>query len=127
MSYREFAVAGALALMVSMPAMAADKPTDAEIKAVVEKSDLGKDKDFTWHSVLSAAPRKASIGEISSAGLPPSAVIVPVKVDYTEDTGGGWVRDHVQNYYFFKDDFGAWSAQATSMPGNSTSEPHRKK
>lgn len=126
MPYRHIALASALACFIAVPAMAADKPSEAEVKALIEKIDLGKDKDFVFHGIQMAPPRKASNGEIGLGGLPPNATIIMTKASYTEDTGGGWVRDHVQAYYVYKDDFGAWTIQMTSMPGNSTSEPHRK-
>ncbi|MBV9550149.1 MAG: hypothetical protein JO256_10810 [Alphaproteobacteria bacterium] len=111
------------ALTVSaLPALAAAAPTEADVKTVIEKISAGKDSDFTFRSVQIAKPRPASSGEIRAVALPGKITVVPVKADFTQATSAHDGRDHVQNYLFFKDDFGAWSAQAISVPGNYTSE-----
>jgi hypothetical protein len=77
---------------------------------------------FTWKDVQIAAPRAASAGEISAAGLPPHAVVYPVHASFTRKMG--FTRDVTWNYFVFKDDFGKWSVQSNAMPGNVESEPY---
>lgn len=110
---------------IAVPAQAAAPLSEAQVKAVIAKRSVAPLANFTFRRVQIAAPRAPSPGEIAAAGLPPGKPIVPVRVDYTEVTGGDLGRDHVQNYYFFQDDFGDWTAQPHSMPGNVTSDLHK--
>ena len=102
---RAFAASGAL--------------TEAEVKAVFAKAQ--PTCAFTWKSIQIAPARKASIGEIRAVGMPPNAVVTPVRVEYSSKCG--FTRDYRWNYYFFKDDFGGWTKQSNAMPGNYESEP----
>jgi hypothetical protein len=126
MSYRHVALAAALVCLGCGPSVAADKPSEAEVKQLIMKIDHNKPEYFVFHAIQMAALRKASNGEASLGGLPPNATVIVTKAEYTEDEGDGWVRDHTQFYYVFKDDFGAWSIQMTSMSGNYTSQLHKK-
>ncbi len=76
---------------------------------------------FTWKNIQIAAPRRASNGEIAAAGMPPNAVVTPVRVEYSAKCG--FTRDYRWNYFFFKDDFGGWTKQSNAIPGNYESEP----
>ena len=124
MSYRHIALAATLACAACGPSVAADKPSEAEVKKMIANIDKNALANFTFHSVQMAAPRKASAGESGLGGLPANVTIIPTRADYVENISG-WVRDHRQAYYIYKDDFGGWTIQMTSDPYNFTSEPHR--
>ncbi len=112
------------AFSLANSAFAAGALTEQNVKDTIQKITPG-DK-FEWKSIQIAPPRRASNGEIGAAGLPPNATVNVVKAEFVQYTGQGpWKRDHVQHYYFFKDDFGNWSEQADATPGNATSEPHQ--
>jgi hypothetical protein len=103
-------------------ALAAAGLSQADVKSVIEKRSGGSDRNFIFHGIQIAPTRAASNGEIGHLGLPPGVTVTPVKASYTEVTGGDLGRDHVQMFLFYKDDFGGWSAQALSAPGNMTSD-----
>lgn len=115
----------AVGLFAALPANAAGTLNEGIVKTVIQK--ITPTDSFVWRSVKIAPPRKASIGEISAAGLPPNATVWPVRVDYTEVGAGGWGRDYQWNYYFYQDDFGDWARQSNAMPGNVESDPHKVK
>jgi hypothetical protein len=110
-----------LATAVMTPALAAGL-SQADAKAVIEKRSGNSDQNFTFRSIQIAGARAASPGEIGHMGLPPGVTVTPVKADYTEVTGGNLGRDHIQMFLFYKDDFGAWSAQPMASPANVTSD-----
>jgi hypothetical protein len=125
MKFHITAAALAGTLLAAAPAQAAGTLDEATVKSVIQKIVPG-DK-FIWRSVQIAAPRKASLGEIAAAGLPPNATIWPVRVDYTDIGAGGWGRDYTWNYYFYQDDFGGWTRQSNATPGNHETDPYKVK
>ena len=119
--YRAALIVGGLALCVTPSAYAAGAAlTQDAVKGEFAKAE--PTCKFDWKSIQIAPPRRASIGEIKAAGLPPKVIVTPVRVAYTK-SGCGFTRDYTWNYHFYKDDFGGWTKQSNAMPGNAESEP----
>lgn len=93
--------------------------TPADVKDVLAKKQPSC--QFTFGNIQIAGARRGSVGEISRLGMPPNSMVTPVRVEYSAKCG--FTRDYRWNYYFFRDDFGTWSAQSNAMPGNYESDP----
>lgn len=110
-----------LVCALALPALAAGL-SQADVQALIARRSGAPASNFTFKAVQIAGARAASPGEIGHLGLPPGATVTPVRASYTEVTGDNLGRDHVQNFLFYKDDFGGWSAQPLAAPGNYTSD-----